>query len=95
MFRKTVCQNRKPKNYMEEKNQDLEVEVIMNGDVVKVFEEDYSKLLNLQVDVAVCHNALQNYEMADINDQNIRTVPAGIGEYIEKKTEGWVDYTIE
>lgn len=83
------------RNYMKEQNHELEIEIVMNGDVVKVFDEDYSKLIDPQLDVAVCHNALHNHEMDDINYQNIRTVPAGIGEYIEKKADDWVDYTIE
>ena len=45
--------------------------------------------------MALCNNALNNHDMEPINDRNIRTVKAGIGEIIEKKAEGWIEFTIE
>lgn len=33
--------------------------------------------------------------MEDINESNIRTVRAGIGEIITKKAQSYIEYTIE
>lgn len=81
--------------YMDEEGHQLKIEVVMNGDIVKIFKKEYSNLFKLDCDIILCHNALSSYQIEDINTHNIRTVKAGIGEIIEKKADGWIEYTIE
>lgn len=83
------------KKYMEEEGHDLNIEVVFAGDVVKHFKEDYSDFIDSNLDIALCRNALKGYDMDEIYDRNIRTVRAGIGEIIIKKSKGWIEYTIE
>ncbi len=83
------------KKYMEDKEEDLLIEIVFAGDVVEHFKGDYSDFLDPGLDIALCNNALRGYGMEPINDRNIRTVKAGIGEIIEKKAMGWIEYTIE
>lgn len=81
--------------YMEEEEKDLDIEIVFAGDVINYFKGDYSDFYDAKLDVALCNNALKSYDMTPIYDKNIRTVKAGIGEIIEKKAHGWVEYTIE
>lgn len=83
------------KNYMDQEGHTYKLEVVFAGDVVKHFKGDYSDFIAPDLDVALCNNALNHQDMAPINDRNIRTVKAGIGEIIEKKAQGWIEYTIE
>lgn len=83
------------KKYMEDKEENLLIEIVFAGDVVEHFKGDYSDFLDPSLDIALCNNALRGYGMEPINDRNIRTVKAGIGEIIEKKAMGWIEYTIE
>lgn len=83
------------RNYMDEDGHEYAIEIVFSGDVVKHFEGDYSDFIDPKLDVALCNNALNNHGIKPINDRNIRTVKAGIGEIIEKKAEGWIEFTIE
>lgn len=83
------------KKYMNDKGKSMEIEVVFSGNVVEYFKGDYSEFKRKDLDIALCNNALIGASMAPINDGNIRTVKAGIGEIIEKKAEGWIEYTIE
>lgn len=47
------------------------------------------------LDIALCRNALGGWGFSDVFYKNIRTVRAGIGEIIKKKSEGFIEYTIE
>ena len=82
------------RNYMDE-GYEYDIEIVFSGDVVKHFEGDYSDFIDPKLDVALCNNALNNHGIEPINDRNIRTVKAGIGEIIEKKAEDWIEFTIE
>lgn len=81
--------------YMDEKGDELDIEIVFSGPVVNHFKEDYSDFIHHDWDVALCANALKGAEMEDITDRNVRTVKAGIGEIIEKKSQGWIEFTIE
>lgn len=83
------------RHYMESEKKKLVIEVVFSGPVVNYFKGDYSDFKDPDLDIALCHNALTGAKMDDIFDENIRTVKAGIGEIIEKKAEGWIEYTIE
>lgn len=83
------------KNYMEDEGHELEMEVVFSGDVVNYFRDDYSDFIDPTLDVALCNNALTNEGMEPIQDRNIRTVKAGIGELIEKQAVGWIEFTVE
>lgn len=83
------------RNYMEEEGHDLKIEIVFSGNVVKLFKNDYSEFLDPSLDVVLCNNALKTAEMDPINYKNIRTVKAGIGEIIERKATGWIEFTIE
>lgn len=83
------------REYMEDQGQEMEVEIVFSGDVVEYFKDDYSDFIDPDLDVALCQNALDTVNMEAINDRNIRTVPAGIGEIIERKADGWIEFTIE
>lgn len=83
------------RNYMDDEGYEYDIEIVFSGDVVKHFEGDYSDFIDPKLDVALCNNALNNHGIEPINDRNIRTVKAGIGEIIEKKAEGWIEFTIE
>lgn len=83
------------RNYMEDEGNECEIEVVFAGPVVNYFKGDYSDLTDLNVDLVVCKNALNTEDMETINEGNVRTVAAGIGEIVEKKADGWIEYTIE
>lgn len=83
------------RTYMDNEGYEYEIEIVFAGDVVKYFEGDFSDFIDANLDVALCNNALNAYNVNPINVKNIRTVKAGIGEIIEKKAEGWIEYTIE
>lgn len=83
------------KTYMEDEGHSLDIEVVFSGDVVRHFAEDYSDFIAEDLDIALCANALKGQDMDAINDRNVRTVKAGIGEIIEKKAAGWNEFTIE
>ena len=90
--------HRKIKNlrqYMIDEGHDLEIEIVFSGDVVMYFKGDYSDFIDPDLDVALCNNALNGHGMKEIYDRNIRTVKAGIGEIIERKKDGFIEYTIE
>lgn len=83
------------RNYMESEGHELNIEIVFSGDVVEHFKGDYSDFIDPDLDVALCNNALGEADMDPINDRNVRTVKAGIGELIEKKSQGYIEFTIE
>lgn len=83
------------RNYMETQGHNLEVEVVIASDAIEHFKGDYSDFIDATLDIALCANALQSAQMEPIYDRNIRTVPAAIGEIVEKKAVGWIEFTIE
>lgn len=99
LMEKLLHKIRNYKRYCEEMNDSCEIEIVFAGDVVKHFadleNEFVSELISQDVQIALCHNALSGCEMEDINHLNIKTVRAGIGEIITKKSQGYIEYTIE
>lgn len=99
LLEKLIHKIRNYKKYCEEIGDTCEIEVVFAGDVVKHFanlnEGLVTELIHGNLDLALCHNALSGCEMEDINQSNIRTVKAGIGEIITKKAQGYIEYTIE
>lgn len=83
------------RTYMDDMGHELEIEVVFSGNVVNYFKGNYSDFLDPKLDIALCNNALRGADMEPINDRNIRTVKAGIGEIIEKKAADWIEFTIE
>lgn len=87
------------RKYCEETGDSAEIRVVMAGDVVRHFEQMDSELvqnlINQDLSIALCHNALSGYGMNDIQYNNISTVRAGIGEIIRCKSQGYIEYTIE
>lgn len=83
------------RRYMEDAGEELAIEIVFAGSVVRYFQGDYSAFIDPELDIALCRNALNGQKMPELNDRNIRTVRAGIGEIIEKKAQGWIEYTIE
>ena len=83
------------REYMQSENRELEIEVVFSGNVVEYFKGDYSDFVDPLLDVALCNNALKSANMKPIHDRNIRTVKAGIGELVEKKAAGWIEFTVE
>ncbi len=83
-------------DYCIKEDHELELEIVMMGNAVTYFKDfdDSNDLLKLDADIALCNNALNMHEMERIQYQNLRTVVAGVGEVLVKKTEGWVDYLI-
>ncbi len=82
-------------NYCKEIGDTAEIEVVCAGNVVKYFENLENDFTALNLDIALCHNALLGQGMKDVQYKNIRTVRAGIGEIIKRKAEGFIEYTIE
>jgi len=82
-------------SYMDSEGHTLEIEIVCLGDIVEHFKDDYSDLVSDKWDVALCANSLRGSNMEPINNKNVRTVKAGIGEIIEKKAAGWIEFTIE
>lgn len=80
---------------MDENGHELEIEVVFSGDVVEHFKDGRNDFKGDTLDIALCANALNGASMKPINVDNIRTVSAGIGEIIEKKAQGWIEFTIE
>lgn len=94
------------RRYLVEMGDTAEIEVVFAGGVVKHFcdlsvlqshELEGGELLGANPDIrlALCHNALSGSEMDDIDEGNIRTVRAGVGEVIRLKSLGYIEYTIE
>jgi intracellular sulfur oxidation DsrE/DsrF family protein len=75
----------------------VDVELLVNGPAVKAFKKDHEahadlieKLLGRGVDFALCHNALNLFELAPAEMlDNTRVVPSGVGELVRKQSEGW------
>lgn len=83
------------RRYMDEDNKQLTIMIVFAGNVVQHFNQPDVFFEDETLDIALCANALRGSGMEPINQKNIRTVRAGIGEIIEKKAEGWIEYTIE
>lgn len=83
-------------DYCMKEDHELVLEIVMMGSAVTYFKDfnDDNELLKLDVDIALCNNALSMHGIKPIQYQNLRTVVAGVGEILVKKTEGWVDYLI-
>lgn len=82
------------KKYCEETGDTAFIEVVFAGAAVKHFENPENNLLDEDIGIALCKNALNGSGMKEINFKNIRTVKAGIGEIIKRKAEGFIEYTI-
>ena len=82
-------------DYFQDSGHILEIEVVFSGDVVTHFIDNRVRFYQSELDIVVCHNALQKQGMSDISDRNIRTVKAGIGEIVQKKAQGYIEVTIE
>lgn len=83
------------RRYMDEENKPVTIMVVLAGNVVQHFKQIDDFFDDETLDIALCANALRGSGMAELNQKNIRTVRAGIGEIIEKKADGWIEYTIE
>lgn len=83
------------KKYMADEGKSLAITIVFAGNVVQHFQTEDSFFDDDTLDVALCRNALLGSNMTEIHKRNIRTVKAGIGEIIEKKAAGWIEYTIE
>lgn len=78
--------------YCAEENISAQIEIVCAGPIVKRFRDLNSELIGKHYDIALCKNALGGEEFSH---QNIRTVRAGVGEIVVKKSQGYVEYTIE
>lgn len=83
------------RRYMDEDNKQLTIMIVFAGNVVQHFKQRDAFFEDDTLDIALCANALRGSDMTELNQKNIRTVKAGIGEIIEKKAAGWIEYTIE
>lgn len=83
------------KKYMDDMGNTMDIEIVFSGNVVNYFNGNYEDFVDASLDIALCNNALVQEGMLPINDRNVRTVKAGIGEIIEKKSQGWIEFTIE
>ncbi len=81
--------------YFKDSGHILQIEVVFSGDVVTHFKDNRGRFYRSDLDIVLCHNALQKAGMSDIFERNIRTVRAGIGEIVEKKAQGYIEITIE
>lgn len=81
--------------YCEEMGDTAEILVVFAGNVVQHFKNQNHELTDMDIQIALCHNALSGSGMEDIFYKNITTVRAGIGEIIKRKSEGYIEYTIE
>lgn len=95
LWDKLIAKVRNYNRYCEEMGDTAEIEVVFAGNVVRHFEDLDNELTQMDVQIALCHNALSGWGMEDIFYKNITTVCAGIGEIIRRKAEGWIEYTIE
>lgn len=82
------------KKYCEEMGDTYEIEAVFAGNVVKYFKGSDDFFVGSDIQVKLCRNALLGSDMSPINEANFETVPAGVGEIIRKKSEGWIEYTI-
>lgn len=84
------------KEYCQYEEHTLALMVVVLGDAVVYFKDlvNEDQLLDPNIDIALCNNSLAMRDLAPIDHDNIRTVHAGIGEVLVKKTLGWQDYLI-
>ncbi len=86
------------KNLIEDANEDLVLEVVVNGPAVKlltkessdILEESLKELFSNNVRVLACENALRSNEIK--NDEliyGVGTVRAGVVEIAERQAEGF------
>lgn len=83
------------KKYCEETSDTYEIETVFAGNVVQYFKVSDDFFVDSDIKVKLCRNALLGSDMQIINYKNIETVIAGVGEIVKRKSEGWVEYTIE
>lgn len=95
LWDKLIAKIRNYMRYCEEMGDTAEIEVVFAGNVVQHFKDLDNELTQMDLQIALCHNALSGWGMEDIFHKNITTVRAGIGEIIRRKAEGWIEYTIE
>ena len=78
-------------------DENVDVELLVNGPAVKAFKADHEahadlieELLERGVDFALCHNALNMFELKPEEMlAQARIVPSGVGELVRKQSEGW------
>lgn len=83
------------KKYCEETKDTYEIEIVFAGNVVQYFMGDDNFFVGSDLQVKLCRNALLGSNMPIINKENFETIIAGVGHIVKRKTEGWVEYTIE
>ncbi len=83
------------RRYLQETGDTAEIEIVFAGNVVQIFSDLNNDFVGDDVDIALCHNALSGSGMPDVFHRNVRTVRAGIGEIITRKSQGFIEYTIE
>jgi intracellular sulfur oxidation DsrE/DsrF family protein len=78
-------------------DENVDVELLVNGPAVKAFTSEQGELSELlrqvlerDVDLALCNNALKLFDLnPDIMLSEARVVPSGVGELVKRQTEGW------
>jgi len=78
-------------------SQNVDVELLVNGPAVKAFtaeenpiSELISKVLDQNVAIALCNNALNLFELKPEGMlADVIVVPSGVGELVRKQAEGW------
>ncbi len=77
--------------------ENVAVELLVNGPAVKAFKAEESPLSELirkvlvhNVVIALCNNALKSNSLnPEVMLADARVVPSGVGELVRKQTEGW------
>lgn len=82
------------RRYCEEMGDTCEIEIVCAGNVVTHFLEEDEFFKDESLQVKLCKNALNGLK-PDYEQKNIQIVSAGIGEIIKRKSEGWIEYTID
>lgn len=82
------------RKYLVESGDTAQIEIVASGDIVdyKFNLDEFFQDKSLKI--KLCNNALGGKKPAYQMD-NIEVVPAGIGQIIKRKAEGWIEYTIE
>jgi intracellular sulfur oxidation DsrE/DsrF family protein len=78
-------------------NQNVDVELLVNGPAVKAFKAEdnpildkISKILQQSVVIALCNNALRSHGLDPASMlADAIVVPSGVGELVRKQAEGW------
>lgn len=81
-------------DFYNEKKEALKVELLINGEAIKMLKESEKRELLLQlkkegITIAICKNSMTGHGISEEEGQEFLVIPAGVVELAEKQWEGY------